>query len=233
MQSLSMSIARPTADAFERWWHQPGEWVEPANQRRGGESGVLRLPPRDPAAPPLFCKRQTGHLYRSLLHPWGRPTIHREWQAYQALARLGVPTPALVFAGTRRVRGQWQAVLVTEALEGFVSLEQWSLASATVAPDLKCEVLRQVGRTLARLHRGGWQHGCCYPKHLFVRVDDAQGAVQVALLDLEKARRRWRGETAAARDLGQLWRHRGALTAGDMACLVEAHRDALFAPAAR
>ncbi|MDN5517102.1 MAG: hypothetical protein L0G82_17835, partial [Pseudomonas sp.] len=51
---------------FDRWWHSPGEWVEPANQRRGGESGVRLLQHWDTNRPLLFCKRQSGHIYRSL-----------------------------------------------------------------------------------------------------------------------------------------------------------------------
>lgn len=33
-----------------------------------------------------------------------------------------------------------------------------------------------------------WQHGCLYPKHIFVRVEGE--AIEVALIDLEKSRRR-------------------------------------------
>lgn len=212
---------------FDRWWHSPGEWVEPANQRRGGESGVRLLQHRDTSRPALFCKRQSGHIYRSLRHPLGRPTILRELQAYRALARLGVRTPNIVYCAARKQSGQWQALLVTEALKGFVSLEQWY--EQAQVPQLNQRMLQRLAATLARMHLGGWQHGCCYAKHLFVKAR-GDGDVDIALLDLEKSRRRWRTSSAAQRDLGQLDRHRGAMPEADMLYLRQAHQQALDTP---
>jgi len=212
---------------FDRWWHSPGEWVEPANQRRGGESGVRLLQHWDTSRPALFCKRQSGHIYRSVRHPWGRPTILRELQAYRALARLGVRTPNIVYCAARKQGGQWQALLITEALKGFVSLEQ--LYEQAHSPQLTQRMLQRLAATLARLHLGGWQHGCCYAKHLFVKAH-GDGDVDIALLDLEKSRRRWRAASAARRDLGQLERHRGAMPEADMLYLRQAYQQALNTP---
>ena len=193
-QLLSMDVLsdraqeQAAADEFDCWWHCTGLWVEPANQRRGGESGVQLLLRRDPARPPMYCKRQTGHLYRTLLHPFGRPTILRELQAYRTLARMGIGTPRLIYGAARRQRGQWQALLVTEALQGFISLEHWYAGNNDTA--LARAMLRQLAITLARLHLAGWQHGCCYPKHIFVRTwagENEAPRVEIALLDLEKA----------------------------------------------
>ena len=75
--------------------------------------------------------------------------------------------------------------------------------------NLHALLLQQLGANLARLHRARWQHGCLYPKHVFVRVV-AQGAdtqVELALLDLEKSRRRLSRKRAAAHDFKQLRRH--------------------------
>ncbi|MDR2838063.1 MAG: InaA protein, partial [Azonexus sp.] len=108
---------------FDRWWNSQGSWVEPPNQRRGGESGVQILPPQKPGEPPLFSKRQVNHIYRTLLHPFGRPTVLREIKAYQALSRLGIGTPKLIYGAARKQPEGWQGLLVTEALQGFVSLE--------------------------------------------------------------------------------------------------------------
>jgi hypothetical protein len=214
------------SSTFDRWWHSPGQWVEPANQRRGGESGVRLLQQRSGQSP-LYCKRQTGHLYRTLLHPFGRPTILRELQAYRAFARIGIQTPNLVYCAARQQDGDWQALLVTEALPGFVSLEQWYASDhATV---LNQAVLRQLAVTLARLHLAGWQHGCCYPKHLFVRVQADTGGhgVRIALLDLEKSRRRWYVKRASQHDLRQLMRHRGAIPQSDLMFFQQAYQQAL------
>jgi len=120
---MSRPLVLPAREArtstFQRWWNTQGEWVEEPNQRRAGESGVQRIRLRDPQQPLLYCKRQIGHLYRSLLHPFGRPTALRELQALQAFGRLGVQVPELIYCGTRQQAGQWQALLVTAELEGL------------------------------------------------------------------------------------------------------------------
>lgn len=228
MDMLSeQALAVLPSTEFDRWWHSPGDWVEPANQRRGGQSGVRLLKHWDTSRPLLFCKRQSAHLYRSLRHPWGRPTILRELQAYRAFARLGVRTPNIVYCAARKQNGQWQALLVTEALQGFVSLEQWYKQVHT--PQQNQQMLQRLAVTLAHLHLGGWQHGCCYAKHLFIRVQD-NADVDIALLDLEKSRRRWRASSAAKRDLAQLERHRGTMPEADMRYLRQAYQCALNAP---
>lgn len=225
----------PRGSHFDDWWGCCGDWVEPPNQRRGGVSGVKTLRPDDPTRPLLFCKRQTGHLYHSLRHPWGQPTILREQQAYLSFRGLGIKVPNIVYCGARKQRGQWQALLVTEALgEGFTSLDRWyeNTPSHMLDAPVHLALLRQLGVTLASLHLSHWQHGCCYPKHVFVRVrptesEDAQ--IEIAFLDLEKSRRRWRARDAARHDLGQLWRHRGPMGEADWNVLLDAHDRALVA----
>ncbi|TRO23068.1 InaA protein [Ectopseudomonas mendocina] len=217
---------------FDRWWNSSGIWVEPANKRRGGESGVQLLQQRDLMRTLLYCKRQVGHIYRTFLHPFGRPTILRELQAYRAFARLGIKTPNVVYCAARQQHANWQALLVTDALQGFVSLEQWYTSKNSAA--LTNAVLKQLAATLARLHLAGWQHGCCYPQHIFVKAKtDKNGAVEIdiALLDLEKSRRRFRIKDAARRDLGQLGRHRGNIPETDLLFIHQAYQQALNGPA--
>jgi hypothetical protein len=218
-----------SAVEFDHWWRSQGAWVEPANQCRGGESGVQLLQ-RD-AGPPLYCKRQIGHTYRTLLHPLSRPTVLRELQAYRAFARLGVRTPRLVYGGVRKQQGQWQALLVTEALQDFVSLEQWYADGASAA--LKESVLCRLASALAHLHLAGWQHGCCYPKHVFVKAgEDENGAhrAEIALLDLEKSRRRLSAKAAGRHDLGQLIRHRGNIPEADLSFFQQIYQQRLAGP---
>ncbi len=110
-------------NTFDRCWAQRGEWVEPPHQRRIGDSGVQRLRTNDGQL--LYSKRQIGHLYPTPLHPFGRPTVLRELQALLALKRLGIKVPELVYGATQKIAGEWHGLLVTQALEGFSSLEQW------------------------------------------------------------------------------------------------------------
>lgn len=215
-------------DRFEGWWSKRGEWVEPPNQRRGGESGVQRLHLRG-SERLLYLKRQQGHVYRSWLHPFGRPTALRERDALLAFERLGVGVPRLRYCDARKDGNGWRALLVSEALEGYVSLDQWYAddARARWGEDVHRSMLRQLGATLARLHRARWQHGCCYAKHLFVKVcSGAPGTpVAVALLDLEKSRRRWRPTSASRHDMAQLQRHLGGMPEADWQYLAAHYRQ--------
>jgi hypothetical protein len=227
---IVLSSHSQVSDTFQRWWNTQGEWVEPPNLRRDGESGVQLLRPRDRSKPVLYCKRQVGHLYRSFRHPFGRPTVLREQGALSAFERLGVRVPELVYCGASREGGRWQALLVTKALQGFVSLDAWYRdgAQRQYGDAVHGQMLQQLALTLSRVHRDRWQHGCCYPKHIFIRVSDDGASVEIALLDLEKSRRRLLRSAASAHDLRQLHRHRDEMPLSDLQLFREAY-DAAFA----
>lgn len=183
--------------------------MEPPNRRRGGESGVQRVLEGDEV---MYVKRQTGHIYRSPLYPFGRPTVLRERDALTGLSGLNVRVPMMRFCGAERdAQCGWKALLVTESLDGFVEYEQWLAAGererfGEVAHEL---FLKDLGENLARMHRGRWQHSCLYIKHVFIRVQPEGNGVRVeaALLDFEKCRRRFSAARAASHDMTQLRRH--------------------------
>lgn len=194
------------ASLFDLWWQRQGEWVEAPNRRRGGESGVQRL--RHERGELLYAKRQVDHLYRSLLHPFGRPTVLRERNAMLGLSKLGVRVPHLVYCGAHYQAGEgWRGILISQALEDFTDIESWYAqgGAARLSAAQHQQLLQQIGATLARMHLGRWQHGCLYAKHVFVRV--LGDALEVALLDLEKSRRRLTSKSAALHDMQQLRRH--------------------------
>lgn len=204
MSSPLPSVAQ--GQDFDYWMGLPGEWVEQPNERRGGTSGVQRVQLDDGRL--LYRKQQVDHCYRDWQHPLGEPTVRREERVIQAFNQLGIPVPELVFCGTRRREdGRWQALLLTEALNGFVSLDE--CFSAGLAADwsaaLRHALFVRVGEVLSRMHRARWQHGCLYPKHIFVRID-ADDRFEVALLDLEKCRQRFSRLRAARSDMRQLKR---------------------------
>lgn len=228
---IALPLAEEAGPVFEHWWATEGEWVEPPNVRRDGESGVQRVKTSASGRALLYCKRQVGHLYRSLRHPLGRPTVLRERDALQAFSQLGVRVPKIVYCGAQQQAGRWQALLVTEELEGFVSLEQWYEAGLDEKHGRPVQeaMLTAVGETLSRYHRGGWQHGCCYPKHIFIKVegDAIAPRIEIAVLDLEKSRRRLRQSAAVEHDMRQLARHRDAMPEADWQLLQAAHATAL------
>ncbi|MBC3364618.1 lipopolysaccharide kinase InaA family protein [Pseudomonas sp. SWRI154] len=205
------AVEAPAAShtCFDHFWNQRGEWVEEPNTRRGGESGVQRLS-SDGAL--LYAKRQTGHIYRSLLYPFGRPTVLREERALLALTKLNVTVPQIVFCGAQRDPvHKWRALLVTQALDGFEEIEHWYAAGGRErhGEAVHDRILEALAENLARMHKGRWQHGCLYIKHVFVRVagEGESAKAEVALLDLEKCRQRLTARSAAYHDMKQLRRH--------------------------
>ncbi|WP_191831022.1 lipopolysaccharide kinase InaA family protein [Pseudomonas fluorescens] len=198
------------SNRFDHFWQQQGEWVEAPNQRRGGESGVQRLNGENGQV--WYSKRQIGHIYRSLMHPFGRPTVLREYDALNSFEQLGVRVPHIVYCGVERdAEHQWRALLVSEALDGFEDCDNWYANGARerYSPALHERMLQDLAENLARMHRGHWQHGCLYGKHVFIKVigEGDEARAEVALLDLEKCRRRISCQRAAANDLKQLRRH--------------------------
>ena len=208
--------------AFSDWWAREGDWVEEPNERRDGNSGVQRLTDQDPT---LYLKRQTGHLSRSLRYPLGRPTVVREAWALEAYRAAGVRVPQIRFAGARKHQGQWQGLLVTEELRDFISLDEWyaSDARAQHGEAVHRHLWRELASCLSLAHNAGLQHGCLYSKHIFIRVRSR--GVEIALLDLEKCRRRWRRSAAVRHDLKQLYRHRGPMPEADWFQLLEDYRQ--------
>ncbi len=197
----------PLPTDFDGWWSVRGESVEPANVRRDGESGVERI--TTPSLGMLYIKRQRNHLFRSLRYPFGLPTVMREKFATDALQKLGIKTPEIVFAEVRKVDGDWQAILVTKALDGYVDLEAWYRAGGKerIGETQHQKLLQKLGRVLGVMHGKQWQHTCLYPKHIFLTAGSVESTPEVALLDLEKARRKCIKGHAARRDLDQLYRH--------------------------
>ncbi|HSC76124.1 MAG TPA: lipopolysaccharide kinase InaA family protein [Pseudomonadales bacterium] len=208
---------------FDGWWQVQGESVEPANVRRNGESGVDRL---NTDAGVLYVKRQRNHLFRSLRYPLGLPTFMREKFAVQALQQINIAVPEIVFADARKISGGWQAILVTKELKGYTDLEDWYRKGGRerLGEHQHEQFLVKLGRVLGVLHHHRWQHTCLYPKHIFVTPGDSVLLPDIALLDLEKARRRLFSAHAARRDLDQLRRHSLMWNDQDWNALLKGHQ---------
>lgn len=193
---------------FDYWLAQPGEWVEEPNSRRGGFSGMQRIVAT--SGETLYRKYQVNHCYRDVHHPGGAPTVLREQRALLAFSALGICVPTIVYCGARRksTSGQWEAVLVTEELPGFDSIENYYDRGdcRRWTESLRTQAFQKIGDMLARLHQGCWQHGSLYPKHIFLRVNELEEQVDVALLDLEKSRPRFTVKQAASHDMRQFRR---------------------------
>ena len=177
---------------FEQLWDHPIEWFEAPNERRGGWSGVGRLQLEAGGGKPLclFVKKQQNHGRLTLRHPVrGEPTFRREYQRLQYLADHEIGAPKVVFYGEKVMENKLCAILVTEELEGYQPLD--SLTATLFAGNELTRVHRQhllkvIAASLRNFHQLGLVHRALYPKHIFVKYADVP--VQVALIDLEKAR---------------------------------------------
>jgi len=188
---------------LEFWWDVQGEWAEPPNHRRGGFSGVQRV--TLPSGQAYYVKRQHDFVFRSFAHPFGAPTLLREWNNLQVCARLGVPTAqAVAFHAHRTKQGQWRALLVTLALDGYISLDD-GLRHHGWNTGTRAAIFRAVLDAIAPLHQARRKHGHLYSKEVFVRVREGDN-IDVAFLDLELCRRHVSRRKAAESDLRRLIR---------------------------
>jgi tRNA A-37 threonylcarbamoyl transferase component Bud32 len=203
--SDSEIASKPFGD-FNFWWQIEGDWVETPNQRRGGESGVIRYQHSDGKT--YYIKRQINHVFRNLRYPLGRPTSLREAHAMRSFAAMGVTAPALIFSDCEKQQGNWRALLVTESLpKDYLDLDCYYQQNSPDAETQKA-IIHAVATMLSTLHRNQWRHGGVYPKHVFIRLREADGKIlaDAALLDLERARHHWTITSASSKDLAQLKR---------------------------
>ena len=193
--------------SFEGLWQLEADWFEAPNDDRQGFSGVVTCDLLDALSIErrVFIKRQENHCSRTLWHPFrGVPTFYKEYQGLLTFQQAGIATVEPLYFGWAQAGSRQRAILVTWALDGWQSLDQWYVASST-APQ-RSTLLDALARLLASMHNQGFLYGCLYAKHLFIRQLAIEGDYDIRLLDLENLRRtRWQ-QRAVVRDLDQLLR---------------------------
>ncbi|WP_162619460.1 lipopolysaccharide kinase InaA family protein [Salinicola peritrichatus] len=176
---------------FDAFWSLSLTPVDVPNLERGGHSEVARITLEATGRTPrtFFVKRQTNHIGRSLQRPFGEPTFAREARNIETFQRLGIPALESAYYEERKRSGQWQAILVTPALEGYTDMvERHAQWHATDEATRKATVEACAG-LLRQLHERRWRHGSLYAKHVFLRSDDtAPGGFDARFIDLEKSR---------------------------------------------
>ncbi len=221
------TLRRNRLDRFEQLWALDTGWVEEPNRRRGGWSGVMRhqLKRANGDIAPVFIKRQSNHVYRSWQHPFrGEPTFAREMYNILRFKSKGIPVLEPVYFAMRKVHGEQRAILVTEELAGYSPLEllqqRWQQESDRNDRMVKLELIKQLAPVVRKMNSARLQHGCLYPKHVFVLVEENRetGLKEIGdirLVDLEKARLRLRANSCTRRDLGTLNRYSHGVNRGD------------------
>jgi tRNA A-37 threonylcarbamoyl transferase component Bud32 len=171
--------------SFEQLWAYQGEWFEPPNRERGGWSGVNLIELTTDAGKKVafYLKRQQNFMRRTWRHPiMGEPTFVREFKMMQYLTRHQIAIPQIVFFASK----QAQALLLTEALEDYVSFDRWLENNSTASLNKKRTLLHALAQTIRSLHQARVQYRSLYAKHLFIK-DNADN-FDIALIDFEKSR---------------------------------------------
>ncbi|MDR2507909.1 MAG: lipopolysaccharide kinase InaA family protein, partial [Candidatus Accumulibacter sp.] len=111
---------------FSAFWALQLPLVDSPNLSRGGWSHVCRL---ELEGRGFYLKRQRNHMTKSFLHPFGEPTLAREFRNIQRYRKLGIPAIEAAFYAEQQVmekgRKCFCAVLLSHALDGWHDLETW------------------------------------------------------------------------------------------------------------
>ena len=193
-------------DSFDAIWNLETEWFEEPNKRRGGWSGVAKLSLKTEKGDQfVFLKRQENHMTRSLLAPLGIPTFQKEFENIKKFNDASIPCLKTVYFGKKGKK----AILITESLEGWTDLSDL-ITSELLTPNQLKEIIYSSAELLAKTHKAGLVHSCCYPKHIFanITIKDNQlilpEEIKTRFIDLERAQSIAFGKPGQQRDLDTL-----------------------------
>lgn len=180
---------------FKSIWKLEADWFETPNLRRGGWSGVNRISLNLPEGGTInvFLKRQQNHPCRTIQAPVrGIPTYKREFNNIIRFTKAGVNTLVPIYFSIRIVDNHHCAILITEELTGYTSLEDWSVHWQTThqlpTKAQRNKLFTEIARQLRYMHKAGFKHNCLYPKHLLIRIENDFNDIDVKVIDLEKSR---------------------------------------------
>ena len=135
-----------------------------------------------------------------------------EYQAINALDRLGIKTMTLAAYGQRGSNpAELESFVITESLEPAPSLEDIGLtwAKSAAAPELKRALITRVASISAQMHRNGMNHRDLYICHFLLKQAEFDALtdvndLQLYLIDLHRVQirkqvpRRWLVKDLAA-----------------------------------
>jgi len=177
-------------DDFKTVWSMSLDKVDSQNKARGGWSEVCRfaLPDSVLGVDALYIKRQQDYGYREWPDIFNRkPTFYREAKNLDWCIKRDIPVVQPLVYADREADGHQQAILITAGLTDYKSLDEFDWQAMGKAQ--RRTLLKSIARVIFKLHEQGMQHGCLYPKHIFVHNNCfSDNQPEVRLIDLEKAR---------------------------------------------
>ena len=209
-------LSKNNLATYASLWRLKADWFEEPNIRRGGWSGVVKVSLEQTNDEPLFIfiKRQENHLSRTWRHPIkGAATFIREYNNIRLFHKYNIPTPELVYFGSRSNNGKQQAIIATKELVGYQPLNvllQKSGSGMITGSKHRQALFREIAKVLHHMHQHRLQHNSLHPKHIFAKpLGDSW---DIRIIDLETAKRRVFKHTASLRDLATLRRQMTELT---------------------
>mgnify|MGYP003662673628 CR=1 FL=1 len=194
------------SNVFSGLWDLELEAIEEGNFDRGGWSTVSRM---DMDNQVVYVKRQSNHLcFRPNRRGLRVPTLKAEYDRINWYNRHKVHCLSVVYFGWRESDdGAQEAILITESLDGFSSLDRLLTTSEALPRQTMWQVYRSIGVAIRHMHDAGIEHYHLYPKHVFVaREAGPDGLHQVRFIDLEASRRNFGLKRRKLRDLETLGR---------------------------
>ena len=191
------------ADTFNALFRVAGEIYRQARGRR-----TLRFVAAGSA---YFAKLHSGVGWREIGKnlvslKWPVVSARNEFDACRRLRANGVRAPSVAAFGARGGNpATRRSFVICDALEGFVSLEALAGDWSSTPPSLKHRLLAAVGELTRAMHDAGVSHRDYYACHVLADAARlAEGGVELAVIDLHRARvrrrtrARWRRRDLAA-----------------------------------
>ena len=217
-QWKSLFLKQGLAD-FEALWELDLISLDKPNRGRGrdGWSSVcaMNIDLDNGVSKKLIIKRQQNHNSRTLFHPFtGIPTFEKEIINILHYDRQNIPVLKPVYFAKRKKNGL-QAILITEFLDGFVSLDNLakSWENEKCPRNTKNALIKVTAKCISRMHSKGLMHNSLYPKHIFIKRNGDD--FLISLIDLEKSKQGFFALNRRSRDLGSLHRRSEGWSAAD------------------
>lgn len=187
---------------FDDWWKLDLEAVDETNTGRGGWSTVFKF---QRAGKIFYVKRQANYLSRSLSSGFlATPTFKLELDQIHRYRARQIPCIDPVFFASVKTQGEYRAILVTEALEDYCSLDDLLKDDVKLAEWDRHLLCISLANAISKLHAAGIEHYNLYPKHIFVRCH--HGLIDVRFIDLETSRHNFGSFKRKLRDIETLSR---------------------------
>ena len=158
---------------FTSLWNRTDTWFEPPNFRRSTSkeswSGVTRIQLKEHN---FFLKKQQDYFAYSIKPPFKRMLFQREFENIKLFKSLKIPSLDPVYFGIRKSGRHTQAILITKALDNYISLleakKQYLDLPGPKQHKIKRAAIANVAELVKKAHLSGLMHNYLYFKHIYI-----------------------------------------------------------------